>query len=245
TVDLGTFSTAVQTEAIQGFWSVDGYTPADVTEGWTPFGGDAADGTTKQNWQGDAVMNAWGYGTGAKNGVLDYTGLYQTQRGARLRYTAKGDTFGDMSVTLKVAPGKTAGQGFGSSNQYMDVLIKFDTTNLTGYGLRIYRSSGDSCKFALIEWNEGKTRLISESIESSCYLTECTIKVWTENGKLRATAESSQAQPSTAVDKGYAEKVDLSADITANVNGGFCLQHTGTVGDNVTYIGGIELEWKE
>lgn len=245
TVDLGTFSTAVQTEAIQGFWSVDGYKPVDVTEGWTPFGGDAADSTTKQNWQGDPVMNAWGYGTGAKNGVIDYTGLYQTQRGARLRYTAKGESFGDMSVNLKVAPGKTAGQGFGSSNQYMDVLIKFDTTNLTGYGLRIYRSSGDSCKFALVEWKEGQTKLISESIESSCYLTECTIKVWTENGKLRATAESSQAQPSTAVDKGYAEKVDLSADITANVNGGFCLQHTGTVGDNVTYIGGIELEWKE
>lgn len=244
TVDLSTFSTEVQTEAIQGFWSVDGYKPADVTTGWIPFGGSATDETTKQSWVGEAAMNAWGYGTGAKNGFLNYTGIFQTQRGARLRYTAKGDTFGDMSATIKVAPGKTAAQGFGSANQYMDVLIKFDTTTLTGYGLRIYRATGDSCKFALIEWEQGSTKLISESIESSCYLTECTIKVWTENGKLHATAESSQPQPSTAVDKGYAEKVALQADITANVNGGFCLQHTGTVGDNSTYIGAIELEWK-
>lgn len=245
TVDLATFSTAVQTEAIQGFWSVDAYKPADVTDGWIPYGGTEVDSTTKQNWSGDPVMDAWNYGTGAKNGFLDYSGLTQISRGARLRYTANGDTFGDMSATLKLAPGKTAGQGFGSANQYMDVLVKFDTTTLTGYGLRIYRATGDSCKFALVEWTNGQTRLISESIESSCYLTECTVKVWTENGKLHATAESSQPQPSTAVDKGYAEKVALVADITANTNGGFCLQHTGTTGDNSTYIGGIELEWKE
>jgi uncharacterized repeat protein (TIGR02543 family) len=244
-VDINTFSTAVQSEVKQGFWSVDAYKPADVDEGWIPFGGTEADVSTKQNWQGEAVANAWGYGTGAKVGFLNYTGIYQTQRGARLRYTAKGDSFGDMTATIKLAPGKTAGQGFGSSNQYMDVLIKFDTVNLTGYGLRIYRSSGDSCKFALVEWNNGKTRLISESIESSCYLTECTVKVWTENGKLFASASSTAPQPSTAVDKGYAEKVDLSADVTDNTNGGFCLQHTGTVGDNCTYIGGIELEWKK
>lgn len=245
TVDLATFSTAVQTEAIQGFWSVDGYKPADTDNGWIPYNGTEVDDTTKQNWKGEANTDAWTYGTGVKNGVLDYTGIYQTQRGARLRYTAKGDSFGDMSATLKLAPGKTAGQGFGSSNQYMDVLIKFDTTTLTGYGLRIYRASGDSCKFALVEWTNGATKLISESIESSCYLTECTVKVWTENGKLHATASSSKPQPPTAVEKGYAESVTLEADITANVNGGFCLQHTGTVGDNVTYIGGIELEWKE
>ncbi len=244
TVDIDSFSTAAQTQAIQGFWTVDGYKPADVDTGWIPYGADAVDSTTKQNWNGTANVNAWAYGTGAKNGVLDYTGLYQTQRGARLMYTAKGESFGDMSATIKVAPGKTASQGFGSSNQYMDIMIKYDTTNLTGYGLRIYRSSGDSCKFALIEYNAGTAKLISESIESSCYLTECTIKVWTEGTTLKATAETTKPQPQTAIDKGYAEKVSLSATITANTDGGFCLQHTGTVGDNVTYIGAIELEWK-
>lgn len=244
TVDIDTFSTSVQDKVIEGLWSVDGYKPADTDNGWTPYNGTEADESTKQSWKGEANTDAWRYGTGAKNGFLDYTGIYQSQRGARLRYTAKGDTFGDMSATIKVAPGKTAAQGFGSSNQYMDVLIKFDTTNLTGYGLRIYRASGDSCKFALVEWNNGATKLISESIESSCYLTECTIKVWTEGNKLHATAESSQPQPGTAADKGYAESVTLTADITANTEGGFCLQHTGTVGDNSTYIGAIELEWK-
>ncbi len=245
TVDIDTFSTVAQTQVIQGFWTVDGYKPADVDAGWIPYGEDEVDSTTKQSWQGTANANAWAYGTGTKNGVLDYTGLYQTQRGARLMYTAKGENFGDMCATIKVAPGKTASQGFGSSNQYMDIMIKYDTTNLTGYGLRIYRSSGDSCKFALIEYNAGTAKLISESVESSCYLTECTIKVWTEGTTLKATAETTKPQPQTAIDKGYAEKVELSATITANTDGGFCLQHTGTVGDNVTYIGSIELEWAE
>ena len=56
-VDINTFSTAVQSEVKQGFWSVDAYKPADVDEGWIPFGGTEADVSTKQNWQGEAVAN--------------------------------------------------------------------------------------------------------------------------------------------------------------------------------------------
>lgn len=59
-------------------------------------------------------------------------------------YTPVEGTYGDMSLKLVVDPAKTAGQGFGSAGQYMDVLLKFDTSTLTGYGLRIIRTKASS-----------------------------------------------------------------------------------------------------
>lgn len=248
--DFANFPTDPQTEIAAGFWTVDGYCPADTQEGYIPLDGTEVDGKYSDKVAGkwtpshvDNTKSSWAYGTGAKNGFLDYTGIYQTARGARLMYTPLEGDYGDMDVTLKVAPGKTASQGFGSDYQYMDVMIKFDTSTLTGYGLRIYRTSGDSCDFVLMQYKDGKSKEICEPVRSSCYLTECTIRVWTEDGKLNAHVESSQAQTQGAIDKGYAEKVDLTANIQSNTYGGFCLLHTGTTGDNSTYIGSLQIDW--
>ena len=247
--DFSTFSTAAQPEIIAGLWTVGGYCPADTQEDYIPLDGTEVDTKYSAKVAGgwtpeDVTHNAWAYGTGEKNGFLDYTGLYQTARGARLMYTPVGNSYGDMDVTVKVAPGKTAAQGFGSDYQYMDIMIKFDTSTLTGYGVRVYRTSGDSCEFVLMQYADGKSKEICTPVRSSCYLTECTIRIWTEGDKLYASAESSQEQPESAVQNGYAEKVELAADITANTYGGFCLLHTGTAGDNATYIGSLDILWK-
>ena len=242
-VDLSTFSTNAQTQVIPGYFTMDGHTPLDIASGYIPLDGKEVDETFKANWS-NSNDQAWSYGTGAKNGVLGYTGIYQSQRGARIMYTPLNNTYQDMSLTIKVAPGKTAGQGFGAANQYMDVLIKFDTTTLTGYGLRIYRSTGDSCKFALVEYKDGKTKLISAAVESSAYLTECTITVSLVGNELKAKASTTKEQPQTAIDKGYIHNVELTATVASNSYGGICIHHTGTVVDNVTYIGYIEMNWQ-
>jgi hypothetical protein len=36
----------------------------------------------------------------------------------------------------------------------------------------------------------------------------------------------------------------MSVEIAGNAFGGWSIQHAGTVGDNVTYIGSIKAEWK-
>ncbi|MDE7084094.1 MAG: InlB B-repeat-containing protein, partial [Clostridia bacterium] len=255
TENFANFYAGNQTAIKQGFWTVDGYCPADTQAGYIPLDGTEEDTKysakvagkwtpTQVEGQLSAGTNFWNYGTGAKNGFLNYTGLYHTGRGARIMYTPLGESFGDMDVTVKLAPGKTAAQGFGSDYQYMDIMIKFDTATLTGYGVRIYRTSGDSCAFVLMEHKDGKSKEICEPVRTSCFLTECTVRIWTDGGKLHVNAESSQPQPSTAVDNGYAEKVVLVADIASNINGGFCLLNTGTTGDNTTYIGSVEMEWK-
>lgn len=251
--DISIMSTKAQTELKEGFWTLDAYIPEDTKLGYKPLDSDEIDDKYSKKVNGkwtEISEQSWAYGTGNKNGFKDYSGLYHTGRGARLRYSAIGETFGDMDVTLKLAPGKTAAQGFGSDYQYMDIMIKFDNETLTGYGLRIYRSSGNSCEFVLMQYADGLSKEICTPVRSTAYLTECTVRVWTEGNTLKAHVESSsaeaasKAEASTTTEIPVTASVDLSATITANTYGDFCLINTGTTGDNTTYIGDINIEWK-
>lgn len=241
-VDIEHFATAAQSKVAPGLWTLDGYKPLDTEPNYIPL--DA----TEKNEQFKATnftpnANSWNWAKGNRNGFLDYEGIYTTSRGGRLRYTPVGDSFGDMDVKLELAPGKTAGQGFGSANQYLDVMIKYDTTNLTGYGIRIFRKTGDSTCVCLVKYVEGKSKLLNTPVETSCFLTKCSIHLWTEGGLLKGTVNSSQEQSKTAQEKGYAASVSLQAEIDANTYGGFCFINTSTVGDNTTYIGSIDMNW--
>lgn len=254
--DLSTMSVKAQTQLIKGFWTLDAYIPEDTQAGYIPL--DGTEVYTKwsakvSNWT-TVNEQSWAYGTGAKNGFLDYTGIYHTGRGARMRYSTLRETTGDMDLTLKLAPGKTAAQGFGSDYQYFDFMIKFDNETLTGYGLRIYRRSGNSCEFVLMEYKDGKNKEISDPIEASCYLTECTVHVWTEEGgtKLKASVVTDNSQAQSIADtvnatpgKDVKTSVALEATIQSNAYGDVCLINTGTTGDNTTYIGDIKIEYKD
>ncbi len=260
--DISTISTK-SGGTIAGAFTVDSHKPLDTVSGGnnhTPFDG-AAEGditTTPgqfENSNAEGKGDVWQWAVGNKNGVLDYEGIYQTQaRSSRINYKTTKTSTGDMAVTVKVAPGKTASQGFGSANQFMDVMIKYDIETETGYGLRIYRISGNSCGFMLLEYKEGKTKALTKTVESTVYLTECTIKLWTETvgneTKLKCTVETSNPdkaeQTLQTLNKPDATaSVSLEATIENNAYGDFSLQHYGTVGDNVTYIGDIELEYKD
>ena len=232
--DFQNFSVAGQAEIIPGYWTVDGYRPLD-----------AMDDTIFKNY-GTPKAESWDYAYGtARDGASGYYGIYVASRGARLRYTPLTAEYGDMEVIANLATGKQAGQGFGSSSQYMDFMIKYDTETLTGYGLRIVRSSGDSCDFVLMKYTDGVSEEISERVRSSAFVTECTVHVWTEGDQLKAHVETTNPQASvTAETKGYAEKVDLTTTITQNSFGGFSIQHTGTTGANTALLYGLEINWK-
>ncbi|MBQ0072464.1 MAG: hypothetical protein KBS81_11540, partial [Spirochaetales bacterium] len=225
-----------------GFWTAQGYQPEDTKENYIPLDGEEVStkysATYKNNYGAVSVNdNSWSFGTGGKNGFLNYTGVYHTKRGARLMYTPYGDTFGDMDVTLKMAPGKTASQGFGSDKNYMDIYLKYDFTTNTGYSLRIYRNSGNSCCFVLMEHKDGLTKEICEPVESAAFITECTAHVWTEEGtKLKA-------EVTTTANIDYAP-VSISAEIAGNKNGSFGVLTTSSAGDNTTYLIGLSIDWK-
>lgn len=232
--DFSNFPNTKQSEIKAGFWTVDYNRPADTES----FG----------KWQGADTEEPWVYGV-TGNGCVG-AGLYQGTQGSRLMYTPVEGTYGDMSLKLVVDPAKTAGQGFGSAGQYMDVLLKFDTSTLTGYGLRIIRTKASSnvVTFVLVKYDNGAVTEISDEVIASCYVTGCTISLKTEGNKLTAHVETPTEQLADQAAKGYPHVVDLTADIAANSFGGVAIQHTGTTGtggwQNTTMLHNLDITWE-
>ena len=232
--DFSNFPNIKQSEIKAGFWTVDYNRPADTES----FG----------SWQGADTEEPWKYGT-TGNGCVGAV-LYEGTQGSRLMYTPVEGTYGDMSLELVVDPAKTAGQGFGSAGQYMDVLLKFDTSTLTGYGLRIVRTkaSSNAVTFVLVKYDNGTVTEISDEVIASCYATGCTISLKVEGNKLTAHVETPTEQLADQAAKGYPHVVDLTADIEANSFGGVAIQHTGTVGSggwqNTTMLHNLNVTWE-
>lgn len=232
--DFSNFPNIKQSEIKAGFWTVDYNRPADTES----FG----------SWQGADTEEPWKYGT-TGNGCVG-AGLYEGTQGSRIMYTPVEGTYGDMSLELVVDPAKTAGQGFGSAGQYMDVLLKFDTSTLTGYGLRIVRTkaSSNAVTFVLVKYDNGTVTEISDEVIASCYATGCTISLKTEGNKLTAHVETPTEQLADQAAKGYPHVVDLTADIEANSFGGVAIQHTGTTGaggwQNTTMLHNLNVTWE-
>lgn len=232
--DFSNFPNVKQSEIKAGFWTVDYNRPADTES----FG----------SWQGADTEEPWKYGT-TGNGCVG-AGLYEGTQGARLMYTPVEGTYGDMSLKLVVDPAKTAGQGFGSAGQYMDVLLKFDTSTLTGYGLRIVRTkaSSNAVTFVLVKYDNGTVTEISDKVIASCYATGCTISLKAEGNKLTAHVETPTEQLADQAAKGYPHVVDLTAEIEANSFGGVAIQHAGTLGaggwQNTTMLHNLNVTWE-
>ncbi len=232
--DFSNFPNIKQSEIKAGFWTVDYNRPADTES----FG----------SWQGADTEEPWKYGT-TGNGCVG-AGLYEGTQGSRIMYTPVEGTYGDMSLELVVDPAKTAGQGFGSAGQYMDVLLKFDTSTLTGYGLRIVRTkaSSNAVTFVLVKYDNGTVTEISDEVIASCYATGCTISLKVEGNKLTAHVETPTEQLADQAAKGYPHVVDLTADIEANSFGGVAIQHTGTTGaggwQNTTMLHNLNVTWE-
>ena len=225
------FPTEEQKKVKPGFWTVEGFKPLDTAE---------------YDWKAKTGA-VWAYkeGEGGAKGVY---GLTQTQRGTRILYTPAEGSYGDMTLTLQVAPCKSAGQGFGSATaQYMDVLIKMDTENLNGYALRIERTSkySNAVDFKLMKYTNGMAEAISDSISASCYNTLCTINLKMEGSTLTAHVETTKKQNDEQAAAGLANVVDLAAEVAVNNFGGVGVTHTGTVGGNATLLTQLDVAWKE
>ena len=224
------FPTEVQNVIKPGFWTVEGFKPLDTAEyDWKVKTGDA-----------------WAYAEG-EGGAKDVYGLTQTVRGSRILYTPVAGSYGDMTVTLQVAPCKSAGQGFGSATaQYMDVLIKMDTENLNGYALRIERTGkySNAVDFKLIKYTNGMTEAISEPVSASCYNTTCTITLKAEGTAFTAHVETTKKQNEEQAAAGLAHVVDLTAEIEETTFGGVGVTHTGTVGANATLLTKLDVIWE-
>ena len=227
TTDFHDFPCQWQPDIKAGYWTVDGYKPADTAE---------------FPWDFNREKPMWEYGEGF-NGAVG-RGLLQAQRGARLMYTPLNGSYGNMALTLKVDPTKPAGQGFGSATgQYMDVCLKFDTQTLTGYGLRIIRTTkhAKAVDFLLVEYDHGTVRPLTAPISSTCYRTGCTIALEANDNQL--TAHITTTSP-TMPDSALPNEVHLTSPIKSSAFGGIAIQHTGSCGESTTMLHHLHAEWR-
>lgn len=160
-------------------------------------------------------------------------------------FTPAKDTYGNMEVMLDVDPTKTAGQGFGSATgQYMDVGIKFNNHTLTGYALRIIRTTkyANAVDFLLVRYDHGVITPISDPVSAVCYRTGCHIRLKYADGQLTAhvTTDTPLSAPE---DPALQTEVSLSAAIDPSPDGGFVLQHTGSCGESTTMLHHLLIKW--
>jgi hypothetical protein len=258
--DFRNFPATAQTTVIPGFWTLDGYRPADGTQplGSMPSQSFDANGTSVTASTTAAPFpstNAsWNYVMGQDNAYL--YGFLETTRGSRLMYTPLSGNYGDMSLTLVVSPEKTVGQGFGSGGQYLDIAIKFDTSTLTGYALRIERVStfSDAVCMDLVKYtngtitkltNTGGLALGKSAKATSAFRSDCTVVLDITGSSFTAHVSSSTDPLPQHITAGYLASVDLSATISPNSFGGVMIHHTGTSsGGNRTLLRNLSIQWK-
>lgn len=212
-------SAANQPESIPGFWILNHF--------------DAEDHGRDNVY--DPEEDAWYYGKGRDGAVLD-SGFIQTGRNACLLYTPLPSQKGDIDFELKVAPFKTAGQGFSVAHMYMDVVVKYDAKSGTGYGLRLIRTTkyGNAIDCFFVHYEKGKATPISKAVSTSAFRTPCTINVSTSDDVLSAKL-STIASYST---NGYPDEV------LSEVNMSVSIAENGFNGCGVLYNGGAQTLFK-
>lgn len=221
-----------RTEFTKGIWICDSAKPSDFgTFVSTP----------------DQTVPAWKHGITGNGSVGE--GIYQNTQGSRLRYTPVHGHVGGMCVTAKVDPAKTAGQGFGGADQYLDIGVKFDNETLSGCALRVIRvkEASDAVAMALVEYRNGESRYLTEPQLTSCFLTGCTLTVTLDGGHLTAFAGTDTPQPKHKIGK-YAHEVHLEAEVDGNQNCGVMIWHTGTIGSggwqNTAMLHSVTVEYR-
>jgi len=223
--DFKNLSVRNQPEVIPGFWTWDYFQPVD-------------------NDPGNAIhtkRDAWYYGKGS-DGAANMWGLLQG-RGAIMRYTPLGQSFGEMKVIMTVAPFKTAGQGFSVAHLYMDVLIKFDAKKMDGYALRFIRTTKyhDAVDCFFVKYEKGQVVGISEEVSTTAFKTPCSITIEAKGNKLIAHVSTSAQNNTGPARPGVVKAVHLETTITPNEYGGFGIEYNG---GSPTMINKMSVEWK-
>lgn len=223
--DFSNIPVRYQPKLSKGAWTFDAYKPADTNaQDWTP--------TPKK---------AWYYGTGVDG--CKGQGLSELTKGARCFYTPCREKTDNMKAVVKIDPGKSKGQGFGSAtDQYLDIYIKFDPESLTGYGVRIERTPDydGAVAFQLVKFTKGEVRKLGDPVISNCYVSTCTVTLEMKGNELVATATTNANRPKPESPEIETE-VYLNVTVAKNEFGAFGLQHTGSTGPSASMIHNVEL----
>lgn len=178
--------------------------------------------------------DAWYYGQG-QNGAEGYEGLIPSGRSASMFFTPLDEDYNTMTVSFKVAPFKSAGQGFSVAPLYMDFLIDFNAKTSTGYGIRFVRTTkyGNAVDCFLVKYAKGTTEQIGDAVTTNCFRSICTINLTIDKETISVTASSSN--------KVNKEQTDILNEIKISKK----IEPAGNFGLGINFNGGAPVLIKE
>lgn len=222
--DFARLSTRNQPLVLPGFWSL-GHVAPQYREGQYPA---------------DTTRDAWYFGAGSE-GADGMQGLLQGREGV-LYYTPMGKPSGNMELELELVPFKTAGQGFSVAHRYMDVLVQWDGTTRSGYGLRLIRTTkhSDAVDAVLVQYVNGTATPLGEALSTTAFRGTCTLHVEVSGDQLLAELTTKAPAPEKAK-PGVLAAVRLQGRIKPMAGRGLGIEYHG---GSPTMIREIRAEWK-
>lgn len=182
---------------------------------------------TGQRYPIDTTKDAWFYGTGS-DGAANISGAMQGRNG-QMAFTPPEANYSGMTLTLKAAPFKTAGQGFSVAPLYMDILIKLDCKTMSGYGLRLIRTTkySNAVDVYFVRYLNGVATQISEAVTTTAFRTLCTIAVEAIGNNLTARVSTTAGTHELEGKPGIKTNVNIGVAIDPGNYGGFGIQFRG------------------
>ncbi|OLY90677.1 hypothetical protein SAMN05444008_101336 [Cnuella takakiae] len=222
--DFAQLSTRNQPRVLPGFWTL----------------GHVAPQYRENQYPADTTRDAWYFGAGSE-GAGGMQGLLQGREGV-LYYTPLGMPSGNMELELELVPFKTAGQGFSVAHRYMDVLVQWDGTTRSGYGLRLIRTTrhSDAVDAVLVQYANGTATPFGAALSTSAFRGTCTLRVAVSGDQLLAELTTKAAAPDKTK-PGVLPEVRLQGRIKPLAGRGLGI---GYHGGSPTMVRRIRAEWK-
>lgn len=234
--DFSNFVVEGQSRVIPGFWIKDAKNFPD-----------------RQAWvYEDGVV---GYGSAGLSGLMPRQfeavedNKNKTIRRSRLFYVPPAGSYGDMDITWVVNPEKTAGQGFGSAGQYMDLFIKMDAETMTGYALRVERvaATGKGVQLSFVKYSGwDSVEYIGDKVLTSAFNSTCTIHIAVKGSTLSAEMTTTHTQNEQQAQEGLVHEPKLQTEISTNTFGGLGIYYTGSCpAGNRVMFNDLKVNWDQ
>ena len=172
--------------------------------------------TTKGRWffdnpEGAADPWLWGIGSNGSDGRW---GLCNNNRrdNPPLLVFARDEARGDMSLTLDYSSSKVEGQGFGGSGCYLDVLIKYNPAERSGYGVRVERipATTNGTRWTLYRFDGEQKEALTEGVVTAAFMPQSSLTVSVKGNTLQLEASTQSERTPLQVSEELPSQLSLS-----------------------------------
>ena len=172
--------------------------------------------TTRGRWfydnpEGSPDPWLWGIGSNGSDGRWGLCNNNRRPTPPLLVYAPQGDR-SDMALTLDYSSSKVEGQGFGGSGCYLDVLIKYNPAERSGYGVRIERipATTNGTQWTLYRFDGEQKEALTEGVLAAAFMPKSSLTVSVKGNTLLLEAATQSERTPLQVSEELPSRLSLS-----------------------------------